>query len=255
MNVVFGSDENFLNLIPTVVRSVHTHNSKHKITFHLLYNGRRSFLPFLDEEFAKFPNYELRVYDRGLSDMKFPQLRTLSHISSATMLRLFIPSILENLNGKVLYLDLDLLVNMDLTEIFNLEVPEIGIVAKRSLIKGLMREWLKDAKSKAKYTAPHSFNAGVLLMDLDKLRASGYVEKMTELMEKYPECNDQILLNLYCKGSYGKLPPYCNIFNHLEGRKVHKYDNFILHFTGARKPWKQPGRKCPNRKIWHKFEE
>jgi len=113
----------------------------------------------------------------------------------------------------------------------------------------LMNQWLEKCGSSARYPHSRSFNAGVLLIDLDKARANAFTDKIMALWKKHPECNDQILLNFYCDGVYGELPPQYNVFNTQDDELVNRHQgDFIIHFIGSKKPWNW--YTCPNKWLW-----
>ena len=96
-------------------------------------------------------------------NQKFPEL--LKHISFAALLKLDLPEILTNLD-RVIFLDSDTLVTKDLQELFTTDlqdfvmgaVSDIGIIAQAEYLKNL------------NYKQPVYYNAGMLLMDLKKMR-------------------------------------------------------------------------------------
>jgi len=249
IHVVTCCDENYLKLVPAVLKSMYVNNSFNNIVFHLLYYGTNVRLKPIKTLFDDFPNIELRVYNKDLRGVKYNN--HLPHVSSATMLRLYIADELNDVKGKVIYLDLDIIVSMNLRQFLDLDVPKTGIAAKSSLRKNMLKCWTAAVNSKAKYAHPHSFNAGILVMDLDLLRKNDFTNKVMSLWKKYPECNDQIILNLYCDGEYAELPKNFNVFNHQDDHILSQYDDFILHFVG-RKPWDKG--KCSNRKLWQLYD-
>ena len=81
-----------------------------------------------------------------------------------------------------------------------------------------------------------AFNAGVLLMSLDALRADDFASQVQRNFRAFGY-DDQTLLNLYAGGDYVKLPAawnmdYRNFFFGAAGEQAK-----IVHWNGADKPW------------------
>ena len=123
LNICFCGDESAVNKYTTVINSIQKKNSHHAINIHFI-------RPFdtcedyeeLKKHIASFDNLELSEYyqtwERDYDGME--------HIeSSATMIRLFIPKLLEV--GRVIYLDMDLVVNMDLQKLYEIDCGRKGI--------------------------------------------------------------------------------------------------------------------------------
>lgn len=121
---------------------------------------------------------------------------------------------------------------------FDIEIrSECGIVARSSKNTNLINEWLKKDGliQNLNYTANRSFNAGVLLLSLKKLRENDFVDKTLDLVQKWG-VNDQIALNFYCNGKYDELPMEYNFWAGRDDWKdLEKHK--IVHFAGPNKPW------------------
>ena len=116
INICFCSNDKYVKFIPTVINSFIKKNLHNTITIHYIKDFEESDdLNFLRNFVSKFDNLRLKEYYKTW-DFEY---KGFSHIkSSASMIRLFIPDIIKE--KKVLYLDLDLIINLDLSEIFKL---------------------------------------------------------------------------------------------------------------------------------------
>jgi lipopolysaccharide biosynthesis glycosyltransferase len=97
--------------------------------------------------------------------------------------RIFIPDLLKNESGLVLYCDIDVIFCRDLKELFftNLQGKAIGAVLENySAESPNVNKRLGMPMSCSGY-----FNSGVLLMDLDKFRLQGLVELVLQHATKY----------------------------------------------------------------------
>ena len=123
INICFCSNDKYVKFIPTVINSFIKKNLHNIITIHYIKDFEESDdLIFLRNFVSKFDNLHLKEYYKTWDF----QYKGFSHIeSSASMIRLFIPDIIKE--KKVLYLDLDLIINLDLSEIYKLDCGETGI--------------------------------------------------------------------------------------------------------------------------------
>ena len=255
VNIVFTTDSKFYWIIPTVVNSILQSNKNCEFDFTILYTNSHNDLEYKQfcanvAEIISLETYNISLYEEDISTRQY---NGLAHVSSATMIRLFIERILFNKIGRVLYLDLDLIVNTDLGWVNKIEVGETGICAKNSIINNVMAGWLGKADSNLHYPHRYSFNAGVMVMDLEILRSKNFTERVLNFWKENPECNDQIILNFYCDGKYNPLPERYNLYNYQDDSHIKKYpNNFILHFVSSRKPWST--HNCKNRRLWKKYK-
>lgn len=175
----------------------------------------------------------------------------------ATWARIFIPDLLPDEHGVVLYADIDLLFCRDLAELFHtpLEGKAIGVVLEHVSHEGShFNERLAIPQ-----TAPGYFNAGVMLMDLDVFRQQGLVQRIMSYAEANREkltCLDQDALNGALAENLQRLHPKWNWHDGLTRlllrRSLHSksvrgsslqqaveaaLNPGILHYQGPNKPW------------------
>ena len=154
--------------------------------------------------------------------------------------RLFLGNLL-NVN-RVLYLDSDLLITKDLTELFftNLEDYVVGVAGVGELRYALDKDILlahgHDASSKY-------FNSGVMLIDLDRWRKQKVFEKFiafANLNSQSLVSHDQTILNyIFYKNNFIELNSDYNIALYTHSQSVLKNRKIegIFHFVGSPKPW------------------
>lgn len=182
---------------------------------------------------------------------------TIKHISIATYFRLKLPSLLPR-HRKVVYLDVDVIVNKDISDMWDIELNEHAIGAVQEPYGRVVNN---DFHKKIGITDPrhHYFNAGVLIMDLDKLRNINFEDSVVLYLSKYRgvlEYQDQDILNsvlqgdvVYIHPKYNYIPSYRNllaskrrsIFDALPYNKNEivalKKNASIYHYCGKKKPW------------------
>jgi lipopolysaccharide biosynthesis glycosyltransferase len=240
MNIVLCADENYIKHVPTVLNSIHKSNRNHSFDVYLFARSctKSSLNKIRAYHQSALKNISITIYDVTNKNTITKYKTPLKHVSIATMDRLFIPSLLKHLD-RVLYLDVDLVVLKDLTEVYNMDTGPYGIAAKSSYNPSLISTWCNryTSQNSLNYTYNKNCNAGVLVMDLDKLRKNQFEEITVSLAEKYG-VNDQIAINFYCKGEYAELPGEFNVYanNKLDISKYHANPG-IVHYCSSKKPW------------------
>lgn len=209
-----------------------------------------------DEKFIiKFHNTEKLI-------SKFPVPHKLEHISVDTYARFFIPEIL-GCYDKCIYLDADVIVREDLSKLYDISLDGKTIGAS---ICAVMSGWVNiDSKIKnyidneVKLSDEFKyFQAGVLLLNLEKMRANKDKENLIKLAgSKKWIFVDQDVLNVYYKDDVKYIEMNWNYeYEHGDMRKLQfkemmplnilqkyikaKKRPFIIHFQGIIKPWYNP---------------
>ena len=160
----------------------------------------------------------------------------LKRFSLAGLYRLLIPQLLPNLK-RILYLDADIMVTCDLSDLWNTDLKgnEIGAVLDTGIMAGsstlpIDKKWVKRDQY---------FNSGVILMDLKQIRQDGNLltyfidiyNKDYKSHVKYPMI-DQDILNMIFKGKVCYLDSKWNKFTNYVREVEVKMLPGIYHFAG-----------------------
>lgn len=153
-------------------------------------------------------------------------------VTHTAYLRLFLDEIAPPDAARCIYLDSDLLVGRDVTELaaFPLEGRTVGAV------ENLSAEEQREHQARLGLAAPHYFNSGVLLVDLARWRERGVGARALDAAARIGDrliLHDQDALNLALEGDWTPLPPH---WNHAAASAV-RAEGTVLHFMGAPKPW------------------
>lgn len=230
--VVFAGDYAYIRQIETAMKSLCRHNSHVKI--YVLNQD----IP--QEWFSRLRMYVQEIggdlIDCKLIGSQFTMnwSNKLPHINHMTFARYFIPDFVTE--DKVLYLDSDLIVTGDLTDLFGLDLGENYLAAARSC-----------------FGAGLGFNAGVLLINNKKWKSETIRQKLIELTEKEHKNvkeGDQSILNMLFKDQYSLLEDKYNFQIGFDAGAAEKNHAFIfeipltplpkiLHYISPDKPWKQ----------------
>ena len=163
--------------------------------------------------------------------------------------RLLLCSLLPPNVQKILYLDVDLFVKCDLSQLYSIDINGYEIAACVDKITSTISHDYPDPKLNFdvnKYAA--YFNSGVLLIDIASARKSNSFKAILNSLEVCSnqsfKFHDQSALNYYYQGDFLKLDQNWNIQLHFEAysqsQQIHMLDRSyhgIFHFVTKSKPW------------------
>ena len=160
-----------------------------------------------------------------------------------TLFRLLIPDIINS--DKLIYLDCDIVVTMNIAELWRISVDECAVAAVRDTAsinynRGGFVGWrTRQVWSLLGIVPGEYFNAGVLVLNLKKLRNNyNFLEAVTKFYVKYKKCitfADQDCLNHIFADDKILIDER---FNRIDVTHVdeHSLDGYIWHMAGE-KPW------------------
>ena len=245
VHLAFAVDHNLKEELGVVLASV-VRNTNREINAHVLTRG-------LGEEYwarlhKLFPQINFHFHDFSYIDYG-SSVNLMAHITVSTFDRLFLPRVLTGVD-KVLYLDVDILVRGDVGELYDLNVKDHVFAGKKSRLDGwsnlvhvitrvslrlpAKQAWAlrRRAHATGKLEAD-TYNAGVLLRNLNRMRKDEFIENHLYLVEKL-HLNDQDVMNFYSKGKALRIGDEWNFVPTQDYAK----DPKIVHFAGPVKPWK-----------------
>ena len=220
--------------VGTVMQSILEHTDS-RICFHILH----------DETLSIDNKYKLeKVARSGSSIIEFHKIdendfsvvkNQMSRFTIETMFRCSLPELLPNLN-RIIYLDADLFVNRDIKELWDVDICEYCLAGVAD--EGVdIHNYPKILNKYPGIKKESYFNAGVLYMNLKKLREFGNLKKLVvDFLIENPEAGlpDQDALNvifhnkvLYLDGSWNQF-----VFMHRKDN-VEKLDKAIFHYAAA----------------------
>ena len=164
------------------------------------------------------------------------RLKNVYHFSVVTYYRLFIASLFPQYD-KVIYLDCDLVVLGDISELYHTELNDNILGAAPEQYVQNTDEFRTYARMALGVDPDDYVNAGVLLMNLTEFRRNKIEEKFIELITEYDFDlldPDQAYLNYLCKGKIHVLP---NGWNKEPMPLVCEGKKNIVHYALYKKPW------------------
>lgn len=222
MKVVYAANRAIYKYLPTAVNSLLLNNKNVEKIYLLIEDDELETVRHPKIEIINVNNYDFIVRSGFNCTRKFPYM---------AMVRCFLASILKE--DKVIYLDVDTTVNGDLTELWKIELGSNYIAAREE----------------------HGgyFNSGVLLMNLNLIRAAKTEEKIARLLKTcrfaFP---DQDAMNLVFKGRIYKMPDKFNAIGR-DYQVYGKQDVCVRHYAGISKPWTSKSAVA-DKEFWKKYE-
>ena len=174
-------------------------------------------------------------------------------LSIATYFRLFMTDVLPESIQKILYLDCDIIVDGSLEELWNTPFEDGKCIAALEELPLLAF----DGCRRMGYPPCYSyFNAGVLLVHLERLRTVYSVEKASDFIKKHSaniRYHDQDVLNALLFDKKQFIPLRYNVMDTCLIRdaliplryKMQRIDirhPKVIHYTGFFKPWDKESR-------------
>lgn len=252
--VVMVSDDNYSFLLGNALYSLFDTNSEFaSITVYIIDDN------ISDSNKRKMKKLA-KDYKRTIEFLSTPQMPSeivvKGTLNISTYYRLVVCSLLPEKVKKVLYLDCDILVRSSLMELWNTDISS-------AYFAGVQDTTGKNSRISVELSCEDDYvNAGVLLMNIEKMRKDGMEKKFFEyLMHKNyrVEFNDQGILNHCCNFGIKLVNPKYNFmipYDRYDRKKLikiiqkpkfysdgaieeAKMDPVIVHFAGYAfsRPW------------------
>ena len=254
IHVAMACDQNLREQLPVAMGATQAATER-PLTYWLLTRG---FDAGDNAELASlFPHARVRTLP--CDEVTYPRARLLGHITASTMDRLLLPELVPEVN-RLVYLDVDALVLGDVAELADLDLRGRSLAARVTddlpqtrLFSSVHRrsgdlppELADDLRRRihGRYDSDvFGFNAGVLVMDVEAMRRSGFCQTYLGWPSRYG-LHDQELLIYAFSDDRVPLPREWNMWPAHE--LVH--DARVLHWLGPFKPWKP--LRIPEQQRW-----
>ena len=175
--------------------------------------------------------------------------------SHMTYCRILLPHLLDV--PRLIYLDCDVLVFRDLSQLFDVELSPGRVLAavpdSETLSLADDSPTITDALRLPAEGA--YFNCGAMLMDLDELRKQHFFERAVEFLNTKSAYRfwDQSAINFLLHGQIDELPKYWNRASWQFDAQQNNDLDCVLHYTGL-VPW-LGGTPGPAQSLFERFAE
>jgi lipopolysaccharide biosynthesis glycosyltransferase len=176
--------------------------------------------------------------------------------SHMTYCRILLPQLVNV--PRLIYLDCDVLVFRDLSELFDLELAPRKVLAavRDSETLSLSQDSLVLAKAMNLPVEGAYFNCGVMLTNLDELRTQRFFERAVEFLNsrtRHYRFWDQSAINFLLHGQIDTLPEHWNRASwRFDAQRDNNLD-CVLHYTTCT-PW-LGGARSPGQVLFERFAE
>ncbi len=268
INICCASDNNYAFCLHVLIASIKVNaNEAHRYDICILDQGisasNQSKIASLATQHFSIRFIDISGFLDGIDQSIF---HLNAHFTLATYLRFFIPEIFSDYK-RVLYLDCDMVVHHDITELFhqNMHDKALAAVVDVEMQRCLYIDNYSGAGFRSYLTEglqmkhPESyFQAGMLLLDVAKLKAMDFTNLCLQRLRevKTPRYVDQCILNSVFDGDIHYLDLCANVMWHIP-HYVANYDAQlpigtylaykhslhhpkIIHYSGGVKPWTSP---------------
>lgn len=180
---------------------------------------------------ARFEFHQLQPA-RAAQVEGLPLMKTATgYLTAATYYRVLLPDVLSPAIDKVVYLDADTIVLDDIGTLYGQDLGPAILGA--ALDQG-------SAVMAPPRGLPRYVNAGVMVMDLQRWRQGGYVERCLDFARQFPEkisYGEQCSINQVCTDFIHVLDPRWNRFVVSRPQPDDATGAGILHYITGDKPW------------------
>ena len=232
ISIVVASDNFYAILIAALLKSIDVNHKTHEhIDFHIIDDGisnkfKKQLETIVDpSRLTIFWHTSKSIIPSNLS---IPV--DTSGFPMTTYLRVFAPNVVGLDVHKLLYIDVDIILQDDISKLWHMSTGEHVIAAVQDIAKTVDCDWggLPNYKELGLDPKTKYFNAGVLLINTDKWREQNISAEIIGALIKYKETvqlGDQYGLNVVFATKWEELDPKWNWFASLE-----KGNPSLIHF-------------------------
>lgn len=258
VHIGYGIDNNYCRCCAISICSFCKNNPETNFQFHIMISNldihQKQYFQILAKNFS----INITIYEIDISFFK--QLPSRLSFPLPTYFRFILPLILKDLN-KVFYIDADILCLNSANDLFNTDLDSSTIIAA---VPDTI-ETATDRNTDLGLTSHIYFNAGVLLIDIQKWNKFNIFDKLIKEILNNPKkfyMLDQDALNLILTQKIHYLPKKFNYFNGFypwNKNIIANKEIILLHFTSSPKPWDLGWEVSPmsneyNRELYKSYE-
>lgn len=263
VTLVASTDRAYIAQLASLLASVATSVSKSRPVELVVLDGglTEAERDSLVELTGLHPDFKLHFLDMA---GKYSDVEMHSYFTASTLFRLGLPELLPN-HDKILFLDTDMIVLEDISDLFDQDIGDSFIGATPDLVMrafcsmGVLSTEKTGVRTASKYLSEHLrlgddvsgyFQAGTLLFNLNAMRDAGLSSSMiADIRTSTFWFFDQDVLNKHCRGRVHYLDSRWNTVcmddRHLSSLLTADQVTYqrslerpaIVHYAGQNKPW------------------
>ena len=237
--ICFATDDNYVPFLTVALASLLDNSSKENfykiyvLTSHLSQENMDSILKQQKEnssiEFVQLSKELDKVQD---------MFHLRDYYSKETYYRIFIPNLFPQYQ-KVLYLDCDITVLGDVSELYNTQIHGYYVGAVQEEVMQTFEVFGNYVEKADGINRKNYFNAGILLINCRRWRNKLIAERFVDLLNRYTfrVVQDEDYLNVLCKENIKWLPLGWNKTSY-KNEAFNDKDLKIIHWKINWRPWK-----------------
>lgn len=263
--VLLADDQNLSGLLAVINSIILNTKNLDKLMFNVIvYNNGDQVTKLFEKHFSKYsPKFQHRIvnftdYPKYIeflkNNIRIRGGKKYHYIGNImNFARFYMDEIFPDID-EALYMDTDMIVQVDIMDLFNTYSPVEYLSAVHNIVLDAM-----GYPAQYRMTG-EGFNAGIYLINLAYWRKNNYTKMMEELMKLNKTSNTKIynlgtqpIVNLlyYKKSTKMNLKWNVKSLGHNIPRRDKMKRAFLLHWSGAHKPWLKDGL---NKEYWLKYE-
>lgn len=237
--IFFAVDDEYIPFLAVTLQSIIEHSKEEyyyviKVLYTTIKEENKEKIKKYEKENVNIEFVDLNYYIEKIKG----KLYTRDYFSMTTYFRLFISNLYPQYN-KAIYLDSDVVLLVDVAELYNEDIGDnlVGAVQDDIIQQNeVFQEYVEKVVGVSSYKT--YFNAGILVMNLDELRKTNFEEKFLYLLEtiRFSVIQDQDYLNRICKGRVKLLDITWNVMPNAT-KNVNEENIKLIHYNYQYKPW------------------
>ena len=237
--ICFATDDNYVPFLTVALASLLDNSSKENfykiyvLTSHLTEENMNSILKMATEN-SSIKFVQLSKELDKVQDM----FHLRDYYSKETYYRIFIPNLFPQYE-KVLYLDCDITVLADVSELYNTQIHGYYVGAVQEEVMQTFEVFGNYVEKADGINRKNYFNAGILLINCRRWRNKLIAERFVDLLNRYKfrVVQDEDYLNVLCKDNIKWLPLGWNKTSY-KNEAFDDKDLKIIHWKINWRPWK-----------------
>lgn len=246
-NIVMASDNNYAQHLGVALVSLFANNTNLRLKVWVFESGIEK--EKIERIESVVLNYHQEIEFVHLDVTDFDGFPINSYYSLVTYFRLRLGDYLDSNIERVLYIDVDAIVCGPIRELLEWDLCSnaIGAVKDTPWMLNTAADYLWHDKVNIK----DYFNAGVLVIDMQRYRAASVFNQAIEIVNSGRELMylDQDILNIIFENSWAQLPCKWNVLNGFLRRQYQDgssrakeimdgiQNRAIIHYSAKEKPW------------------
>ncbi|WP_181304117.1 glycosyltransferase family 8 protein [Rufibacter sp. XAAS-G3-1] len=255
ITIVCVCDDHYFVHLAALIKSIEVnHTSGEKLLFYIVEDSvsvqsKRKLLDSINESMTTL--HFIKMDECAPVDVKLP-VDSSSYPLNIYM-RLFIAYFLPQHIEKIIYLDVDIIVQRDISILWEQELRGNTVAAVQDHWVKIVSRWggVDNYKEFGLQADTKYFNTGLLIIDLKKWRENNITAKVIKCIKsnrEYAHFPDQYGLNVVLADTWLELNPLWNCFAYQDGPEP-----FLIHFTGRKPIYKSYYFKEEYKKTFYKY--